>query len=565
MRNVVILIGFITVISTGAVAITLPGNTTPEPTLALDRIVVQLDRNAGFNPPKTAGNIYGFDIAGLDALCADENVEYIEVQFPGANPYASIDLSRFFVLHFEEPKADATALWSTIREFEESPYVESVEHSDIHPVCLVPNDTYYGNQWGLNAGWGIRAEGAWDRNTGNSNVIIAIADTGVDYDHPDLNDNIWQNDDPIGGGDDDSNGYVDDWCGWDFVNGGYGSGDDYSTEDNDPCDYNGHGTHCSGIASAETNNSTGVAGIGYSISIMCVRVAWEGSGGYGYVYMDDCAQGIYYAAENDAIAVNCSWGSSNSGGIASATTYATNHDCQVITAAGNNGSSSAPYLGTRSDVIAVAATTNAGMKPSWSNYGTWVDVSAPGSGIYSTMQIHGGAHTYSSESGTSMSAPFVVGLAGLIKSEFSSYDMDDIRDAIEIHCRPLSNCPYYNNGYMGEGLINAEASLNGGTGIDDENGADPNAPFAFTLGSSYPNPTADKATVSFALPGGYTGAVKLELYDIAGRKVATPLDESLNAGEHKVDIGTSNLANGVYLYKLTAGEDTAVKKMVVNR
>jgi len=181
------------------------------------------------------------------------------------------------------------------------------------------------------------------------------------------------------------------------------------------------------------------------------------------------------------------------------------------------------------------------------------------------MQVHYGAHTYSSESGTSMSAPFVTGLCGLVKSEFPGYSRQEIRDTIENHCRPLNDDTYYDQGKMGEGLINANASLHMGVGIDEDEWTGPNSKAVFTLNSSYPNPTANIATVSFAVPDGYSGAVKLELFDIAGRKVATPLDDSLNAGEHNVDINTSNLASGVYLYKLTAGEDSAVKKMVVSR
>ncbi len=237
----------------------------------------------------------------------------------------------------------------------------------------------------------------------------------------------------------------------------------------------------------------------------------------------------------------------------------------MITAAGNGSSQNAPYLGTRSDVIAVAATHSGGKKAGFSNYGTWVDVSAPGNSIKSTVRIHYGAHAYVSWNGTSMAAPFVTGLCGLVKSEFPGYSRQEIRDAIEGHCRPLNNDSYYDQGKMGAGLIDAQETLDYGTGVDDEEGNNPNAPFAFTLGSSYPNPTSTNATISFALPDGYAGAVKIELFDIAGRKVATPLDDSLNAGEHNVDISTSNLANGVYLYKLTAGEDSAVKKMVVNR
>ena len=571
MRSFILFLSIITILSTSALAVGLPGSSLPQPILSLDKIVVQLDESANLTPVRTYIKMAEFGLNELDSVCQGEGVSYITPQHPGVDPNGVVDLSRYYIVHFEESKADANELFATIRAFEASPYVESVEHDELHFVSLVPNDTLYYTQWGLSGEWGVRAEGAWDINTGNSDVIVAIADTGVDYIHPDLENNIWLNDDPIGGGDDDGNGYVDDWCGWDFVASASSPwpGEDGSGADNEPMDFNGHGTHCSGIASAETNNSEGVASLGYSVSIMCLRVGWSTNYGgveYGVVGMSYAASAMTYAANEGAVSFNASWGSSNSGGLSAAATYAANNGCQVITAAGNGnpGGDYPPYLGTRSDVIAVAATTSNGKKAGFSNYGTWVDVSAPGLSIRSTVRIHYGAHEYVSWNGTSMAAPFVTGLCGLVKSEFPGYSRQDIRDAIEGHCRPLNNDSYYDQGKMGEGLIDAEETLDYGTGVDDE-GNSPNAPFAFTVGSSYPNPTSAKATISFALPDGYAGAVKLELFDIAGRKVATPLDDSLNAGEHNVDISTSNLANGVYLYKLTAGEDTAVKKRVVNR
>jgi len=350
MRKSILCLSFIAVLSLNVNADILPGSSTPEPILVLDRIVVQLDRSANVTPARVFTKMTGFGVNELDALCQDENVSYITPQHPGVDPNDVVDLSRFYIVYFEEPKIDANELFAAIRAFEVSPYVESVEHDELHFVSLIPNDTYYTNQWGLRGSWGIRAEGAWDVNTGDSNVIVAIADTGVAYDHPDLDGNIWANDDPIGGGDDDSNGYVDEWCGWDFVSytgGGYPlwPGEDGSGADNDPKDFNGHGTHCSGIASAETNNSIGVAGIGYSVSIMCLRVGWSvnvGGTEYGVVGMSYAASAMTYAANEGAIAFNASWGSSNSGGISSAAAYAASHGCQVITAAGNDGSQSAP-------------------------------------------------------------------------------------------------------------------------------------------------------------------------------------------------------------------------------
>ena len=154
--------------------------------------------------------------------------------------------------------------------------------SRIPATTATPNDPLYSQQWYIPA---VKADSLWNYTTGDTSQVIGILDTGVDWQHPDLINKIWTNTDEIPGNgiDDDANGFIDDTRGWDFVN-----------DDNNPRDDNSHGTHCAGIAAAETNNGIGIAGVSWGAKIMPVKVF--GSGGAGYY--DQISEGIWYAAMN---------------------------------------------------------------------------------------------------------------------------------------------------------------------------------------------------------------------------------------------------------------------------
>ncbi|HWO56429.1 MAG TPA: S8 family serine peptidase [bacterium] len=216
---------------------------------------------------------------------------------------------------------------------------------------------------------------------------------------------------------------------------GCASGEDCSTIDNNPMDFNGHGTHTAGTMAAITNNARAVAGIaggfgdgttaspGNGCKIMCMRIGWSDAAGNGFVRMDFAAQAINYVVGMkqrgvNVAAINCSWGSSNSGGIAAALDAAMNNDILVVHAAGNSNSSLADYMGSRTEILNVAATDEAGLRASFSNYGSWVDIAAPGVSIISTYQV--GTDPIPDYvavlDGTSMAAPHCVGVAGLLES-----------------------------------------------------------------------------------------------------------------------------------------------------
>jgi len=264
-----------------------------------------------------------------------------------------------------------------------------------------PGDPNYGILWGLNntgqtggtSDADIDAPEAWDITTGDTEVVIAVIDTGVAYNHPDLNDgsenNMWANDAELNGTpdfDDDGNGYVDDVRGWDFVG-----------EDNNPTDYYFHGTHVSGTIAAIGNNAMGITGVNWLASIMPLRIF----GAFGYGDTAKAIEAITYAADNGARVINASWGGGGfSQALYDAISYANDTGCLFVAAAGNGGddligddNDQDPFYPASYDlpnIISVAASDHHDNLASFSNYGaTSVDVGAPGVNIFSSILFRG--------------------------------------------------------------------------------------------------------------------------------------------------------------------------------
>jgi subtilisin family serine protease len=406
----------------------------------------------------------------LAALNAKREIVHIERLFNGTASMEApeTDLSGYWRFWLAEP-VDLEAMLS---EYAAASIVEHVEPVGIHPLYYTPNDPGWPFQWHIRNTGGdhdIDATEGWEVERGDTLAILGIVDTGVLYTHPDLRGNLWRNwseSNGVSGQDDDSNGFVDDSVGWDFVTGESDimPGEDGDLEDNDPKDFNGHGTHCSGIAAAQTNNGIGVAGIAgggsgeFGARILALRVGWTAPSGMGYVGMDFCAQAINYARQRGACAVNCSWGSSNSGGIGAAVNAAVAAGMIFCVAAGNDDSQTQSYLASRGDCIDIAATDNGDVKASFSNYGTWVDVSAPGVNIYATYSDRYVAQ-YAYLSGTSMAAPCVTGEVGLLKSHYPSWDREDITDAIIENVDNIYDENPTWQGQLGSGRINVNLAL----------------------------------------------------------------------------------------------------------
>jgi thermitase len=278
-----------------------------------------------------------------------------------------------------------------------NPKVVYAEPDYIAQADVTPNDPYLSQQWGLTK---IMATEAWGITTGSADVKIAILDTGVDLNHQDLASKI------VASINLTTSATADDIC--------------------------GHGTHVAGIAAASTNNGTGTAGLGYNSTIMNVKVLGDtGSGSYSWII-----QGIIWAADNGAKVINMSLGgSSASSTLESAINYAWSKGVVVVASAGNSGSSVPSYPAYYSNVIAVAATDSTDKLTSWSSYGDWVDVAAPGSSIYSTLIND----AYGTKSGTSMASPFVSGLAALVFTRVADTNgnkllNDETRSQLEVSC-----------------------------------------------------------------------------------------------------------------------------------
>ncbi len=283
-----------------------------------------------------------------------------------------------------------------------------------------PNDTYFANQWALQTGF-LDAPSAWTTHHGTGTVTVAVIDSGVDLDHPDLQANITS--------------------GWDFVD-----------DDSLPDDEFGHGTHVAGIIAAVGNNGIGVSGVSWGARIMPVRALDS----YGSGTISDVASAIYYAVDNGARVINMSLGAPGTSYpctgfevVRDAMQYALNHDVLVVVSAGNESASAVSCPAAYDQAVAVAATNSSDTLAYYSNFGPRLDIAAPGSSIFSTLR--GGSYGYMS--GTSMAAPHVAGLAALIWSYTPSLSRSQVQELIQTSADDLGS-PGWDEQY-GYGRINA--------------------------------------------------------------------------------------------------------------
>jgi subtilisin family serine protease len=359
-------------------------------------------------------------------------------------------------------------IYSVVDELKKNPDVDYAEPNYFYQTSVVPNDPSFELEWGITK---IGAPAAWDVNKGDPKVVIAVIDTGVDYRHSDLTDNIWHNPGEIPGNgiDDDCNGYVDDAIGWDFVSvpaDWVAPGEDPGPQDNDPMDFFGHGTHVSGIAAGRSNNGVGIAGVSWNSKIMPLRAGYTYVDGNGYLELEDIAEALYYAADNGANVINMSFGCPyNSRLLRDAVEYAHNKGCIMTASAGNVDSYDAgsPYYPAACDhVIAVAAVGSGDKISIWnymafSNFGDFVDICAPGTNILSTFP--NGMYGYAS--GTSMASPIVAGVAALVKSKHMDWTPEQIEARLKATADDVYavNTQSFLQGKLGAGRVSAKRAL----------------------------------------------------------------------------------------------------------
>jgi len=313
------------------------------------------------------------------------------------------------------PKASAELLRG---ELERDANIEYIEPDFIAQALGTSNDLYFlqGSQWHLSK---IQALNAWDITTGSANQIVAVIDSGVRASHPDLVGKVL--------------------IGYDFV-----------ANDNDANDENGHGTGVAGTVSPGSNNQIGVCGVAWSNPILPVRVLdANGSGTYSAI-----ANGIIYAADRGAKVINLSLGgTASSRTLQDAINYAWNKQCVIVAAAGNNGSNIAFYPAACNNVVAVSATDVSDTRPTWSNYGSYVDVSAPGVDILSVY----GSDQYAAWNGTSFSSPVTSGVIALMAAANSTLSNAQLVDLLVKNADDIGAFGY--DIYYGNGRVNANRAV----------------------------------------------------------------------------------------------------------
>ncbi len=417
------------------------------------------------------------------------------------------------------------------------PFVDYVEQVPLHRTSFTPNDLNTGQQWSLVK---INAKAAWDVTHGSQSVVIAIIDNGVLTTHEDIAANLWVNTGEIAGNgfDDDLNGYTDDRNGYDVA--------DMDGNPNPPAGINAsdpfnHGTHCAGIASGVTDNGMGIASLGFSARIMAVKCTNSADSGNVLTHTTD---GIVYAMRAGANIISMSFGSPEKSTTEQLLmTTAHNKGIVLVAAAANDDTSAPSYPAAYTGVISVGATDEQDRKAAFSNYGTTVDVMAPGQSIHSTLAS--GTNAYGDLSGTSMACPLVAGLASLVLAVHPGFTPDQVEAQIKNNADNISALNPQFAGQLGAGRINAARTLGAPSDIETAN-------FNSNDIIVYPNPFCDQVIIGNK---NAVGEVEVEWFDDQGRKVK---NTTLDPGNF-VQVSTTALVNGIYFLKTTvAGKSSHI-------
>ncbi len=381
-----------------------------------------------------------------ELLKPNSNYKYNENDFQYFNP--TLDkLSRTYVLEYKD-NFNPLIFSENLKSLN---FIELAEAIPINKFTYTPNDSLWQKQYYLSI---TNALKAYDLVDSDDSIIVGIVDTGIDLLHEDLKDNLFINYGEIGidnnGNDksknkidDDNNGFIDDFCGWDFLH--FNSD---SLGDSDPSPGNPHGTHVGGTVGAISNNIIGIAGVGKNVKLIPVKISPDQSWSTNTV---NAYQGILYAAKMGAKIINCSWGSpSISESERLILDLVSQYNCLVVCAAGNESSSAIFYPGAYPSHLCVSALSMSNRPAGFTNYGESVGISAPGVDIFATIPNN----EYSNMSGTSMASPIVAGCAALLALKHPEYTPDEIKR----HLQAAANKSIYDlspafKGYLGEGIV----------------------------------------------------------------------------------------------------------------
>jgi serine protease len=461
---------------------------------------------------KTADTTFGLTNVYMAALSSLYHMDTCYRPFVGLG---NDTLDRTYCLKFSDT-AKTDLCIDTLRSLS---IVELVEQVPIYHTNYVPNDLNV-SQYALIK---INAEDAWNISKGSASVVIAIIDNAILTSHQDLAANIV-------------------------------AGYDVADNDNNPDPPSGftgfawnHGTHTSGIASAVTDNNVGIASIGFNSKIMPVKCTNDTSKSGGELEFVD--EGITYAMQHGAKVMSMSFGSYQSTLTEQILiNTAINQGIVMVAAAGNDDSTGQYYPASYTGVISVGATDQNDAKASFSNYGSRIDIVAPGVNIYSTFATT--TSSYGNLSGTSMSTPMVAGLTALVFAVNPSFTPAQVLTAIQNGADNINAENPSHTGQLGAGRINAFHALGGtgfGTGID--------AAGNVNNMRLYPNPFTGKFIVQL---DNYSSSATMQLFDVAGRLI---LQKDLG-NQRSVEIETGSLPAGAYLVKVVGDAGTVSSRMI---
>lgn len=519
-----------------------------------DQIIVKIKEHDHQNPRTEANSIptithtmkeLGERFNAIDTknlyLGKNHNTAYFTVRFP----YGS-DIDRIIA---EYNKLEEV-------EYAEPDYIDSGAGGN----GFTPDDKLYNRQWGLHndgtfpqsqpkAGIDINIEEAWTVTTGDSNIIVAILDSGGRLNHPEFAGRIWLNHKEISGNskDDDNNGYVDDYRGWDFVN-----------KDNDPTDDHGHGTNVGSIAGSTGNNNLGYAGVDWNCKLMFLKVLSSDNTGY----QSNFTAAIYYAVDHGARVINMSIGGSSPSNIyRDAVGYALEKNVTIVACMMNNNVETPYYPAAFPGVIAVGSIDPNGKRTqpffwdskSGSNYGSHISVVGPGNYIYGL--------SYSSDTnygtywgGTSQATPHVTGVVALMLAHNPDLTPTEIKTILEETARdgigrPEEDTPGWDK-YHGWGLIDAYKALT--YTISGRKNVSIAPEFII-----YPNPAHNKIHIDIQRP--WTNG-DVHIVNIFGKSCYS-VDKF---DENRIGVDCSNLPDGIYMVVLKENGNTiACQKLVI--